>query len=75
MIYNYNKCIRYVKDTASIQHGIEDIKPTAEIVQAARDGVLIKKESREEVINGEKKVVEYDTSFSPQEKENEIDEK
>ena len=63
----YDRLSRYAKDTAGIQRGIEDIKPTAEIVQAARDGILIKKESREEIINGEKKVVEYDTSFSPQE--------
>lgn len=55
------------RDEAYIQGRIEEMKDFTQIAQAARDGVIIKKETRIENVNGEEREVYYDTSMTPDE--------
>ena len=55
------------RDEAYIQGRIEEMKDFTQIAQAARDGVIIKKETRLENVNGEEREVYYDTSMTPDE--------
>lgn len=53
------------RDEYEIQKRIEVLPDYSQIAQAARDGVIIKQEKRQEKINGEPKEVIYDTSMTP----------
>lgn len=52
-------------DEAYIQQQIESLTDYSQIAQAARDGVIIKQEKRKEIIDGEEKEIIYDTSMTP----------
>lgn len=52
-------------DAVYIQQQIESLKDYSQIAQAARDGVIIKQEKREEKIDGKSKEIIYDTSMTP----------
>lgn len=45
----------------------EDLANYSKIAQAARDGIILKKEKRIEVVDGTEKEITYDTSMSPKE--------
>ena len=55
------------EDTYKIKKEIESLLDYSKITQAARDGVLIKQETRRENINGEQREVTFDTTMTPQE--------
>lgn len=55
------------QDIHSIRKRIELLKDYSQIAQAARDGVIIKQEIRQEKVNGELKEIVYDTSMTPKE--------
>ncbi len=46
---------------------ISKLEEQARIIQAARDGVLLKQEERKEIIDGKEKTIIYDTSMTPNE--------
>lgn len=52
------------RDEYDIHTRIEQIKEYSQIAQAARDGIIIKQETREENINGELKEITYDTTMT-----------
>ena len=60
-----------IKDSARLQMRLhEEIDPLyefAQISQAARDGIIMKKEERIDIFNGEKKDVTYDVTMTPEE--------
>ena len=60
-----------IKDSARLQMRLhEKIDPLyefAQISQAARDGIIMKKEERTDIFNGEKKDVIYDVTMTPEE--------
>ena len=60
-----------IKDSARLQMRLhEKIDPLyefAQISQAARDGIIMKKEERTDIFNGEKKDVTYDVTMTPEE--------
>lgn len=53
------------EDEYELQKRIESLSDYSKIVQAARDGILIKQEKRIEVIDGKEKEIIYDTSITP----------
>ncbi len=58
---------RNVKDMYDLQQRIDQLSDYSEIAQAARDGVILKKETRTETFSGKSKEVSYDTSMTPKE--------
>ena len=50
-----------------MQEQIESLYEYSQIAQAARDGIILKQEEKEEFINGEKKTIKYDTTMSARE--------
>ena len=50
-----------------MQEQIESLYEYSQIAQAARDGIILKQEEKEEVINGVKKTIKYDTTMSARE--------
>lgn len=52
-------------DEAYVQQQIDSLADYSQIAQAARDGIIIKKEKREEKVDGKIKEVIYDTSMTP----------
>lgn len=50
-----------------IRKRIDLLADYSQIAQAARDGIIIKQERRQEKINGESKEILYDTSMTPRE--------
>ena len=46
---------------------MELLKDYSQITQAARDGIITKKQERTEIVNGQEKKVIYDTSMTPRE--------
>lgn len=54
-------------DEAYVQQQIDSLVDYSQIAQAARDGVIIKQEKREEKVDGKSKDVIYDTSMTPSE--------
>lgn len=50
-----------------LQKEIESLSDYSQILQATRDGVIIKQEKRTEIVDGEEKIVYYDTSMTPRE--------
>lgn len=50
-----------------LQQRIDLLSDYSEIAQAARDGIILKQETRTEIVNGEPKEVIYDTSITPKE--------
>lgn len=55
------------RDEAEIRQRIESLLPKTKIVQAARDGIILKQETRREKINGEVVDKVYDTAMTPNE--------
>lgn len=55
------------RDEAEIRQRIESLLPKTKIVQAARDGIILKQETRREEINGEVIDKVYDTAMTPNE--------
>lgn len=53
-----------VRNEFEIQTKINSLSKYYEISQAARDGIILKQEEREEVIDGKRKTIKYDTSMS-----------
>ena len=74
-ILNYKQVmddfIRRILDGVNNEYGrrrnIEMLEDYSQIVQAARDGIILKQESRCEDVNGERKKIIYDTSLTPNE--------
>ena len=50
-----------------VRKRIELLPNYSQIAQAARDGVILKKDTRHEIINGEEKEIMYDTTMTPKE--------
>ena len=50
-----------------VRKRIELLPNYSQIAQAARDGVILKKDTRHEIINGEEKEITYDTTMTPKE--------
>ena len=50
-----------------VRKRIELLPNYSQISQAARDGVILKKDTRHEIINGEEKEITYDTTMTPKE--------
>lgn len=63
--------IKKLKNNAFLQYDtkkrIELLPDYSQIAQAARDGIIVKQATRQEIINGEKTKVTYDTPMTPQE--------
>lgn len=55
------------KNDYEISQRIESLSKYSEIVQVARDGIIIKQERRIEQVGEEKKEITYDTTMSPRE--------
>ncbi len=55
------------RDMYELQQRIELLSDYSEIAQAARDGIILKPETRTEIINGKPREVIYDTSMTPKE--------
>lgn len=55
------------RDMYKLQQRIELLSDYSEIAQAARDGIILKPETRTETINGEPREIIYDTSMTPKE--------
>lgn len=55
------------RDEYEIRKRIDLLPDYSQIAQAARDGVIIKQEKRQEKVNGELKEIIYDTSMTPSE--------
>ena len=55
------------RDMYDLQQRIDLLTDYSEISQAARDGIILKQETRTEIVNGETKKVTYDTSMTPKE--------
>lgn len=58
---------RGVKDEIQLRSDIEELLEYSPIMQAARDGVILKQETRIEKVDGRTKEVVYDTSMTPDE--------
>ena len=52
------------REEFEITSRVESLSEKYDIAQAARDGILLKKETRAENVDGKEKIVEYDTSMS-----------
>ena len=50
-----------------VRKRIELLPNYSQIAQAARDGIILKQETRDEIINGEEKEIMYDTTMTPKE--------
>lgn len=71
LIENFiEKLSRDAKNNYEINQRIDALSEYSEIVQAARDGIIIKQEKRTEQVGEEKKEIIYDTTMSPREVEN-----
>ena len=74
-IYEYRKIInsfinsisRNIEEEMAIQADIDYVEECTDIVQAARDGILLKQEERTEMIDGEEKKLVYDTTITEKE--------
>lgn len=53
-----------VRDNADIKVKINNLSKHYEILQATRDGIILKQEKREEIIDGKKKCIIYDTPIT-----------
>lgn len=58
---------RGVRDEWSLRWDIEGLSEYSGIAQAARDGIILKQEKRQESIDGKTKEVVYDTAMTPNE--------
>ena len=58
---------RYTQKEGEMKSQIERVGGLSEILQAARDGVLVKQETRIEVIDGVRREVKYDTNYTQEE--------
>lgn len=56
--------MEYTSEEVRLQEDIKLIAQSSVVAQAARDGILVKQNSREEIINGEKKQIIYDTTMN-----------
>ena len=64
-------CIERLKmcsrDEYELRKSIELLSDYSQIVQAARDGIILKQEKRVEIVDGKEKELIYDTSMTPRE--------
>ncbi len=56
-----------VNNEYELHKKMELLKDYSQISQAARDGIITKREERTEIVNGQEKKVIYDTSMTPRE--------
>ena len=61
------RIISSVRLESEIKGRMESLYDYSIIAQAARDGIIIKQEEKEEIINGEKKKIKYDTTMTSRE--------
>lgn len=54
-------------DEYNIRKRIELLEDYSQVAQAARDGIIIKQERRQEKVDGQLKEIVYDTSMTPRE--------
>lgn len=70
-----NRADRVLVDKSRLKEFVEDLRSSYRAAQAARDGVLMKQETRTEIDeNGEKKQVKFDVSMTEEEVINALDE-
>lgn len=70
-----NRADRILVDKSRLKEFVEDLRNSYRVAQAARDGVLMKQETRTEFDeNGEKKQVKYDVSMTEEEVISALDE-
>lgn len=63
-----NRSDRFMQEQSNLKEYVEELRNTYRAAQAARDGVLIKQESRTEIDeNGEEKQIKYDVSMTERE--------
>lgn len=62
-----NRLDRGVKEEWYLREDIDSLLDYPKVAQAARDGVILKKERREEIIDGKRKEIIYDTAMTPNE--------
>ena len=63
-----NRSDRFMQEQSNLKEYVEELRNTYRAAQAARDGVLIKQESRTEIDeNGEEKEIKYDVSMTERE--------
>ena len=63
----FNKIISSIRLEKNLQEKIQNLSDYSQIAQAARDGIILKKEVRDEKIDGKIEKVEYDTVMTPNE--------
>ncbi|MCI8291126.1 MAG: ATP-binding cassette domain-containing protein [Clostridia bacterium] len=58
---------RGVRENWRLESDIEVLSENSRIAQAARDGIILKQEKRQEKVDGQTKEVTYDTAMTPKE--------
>lgn len=65
---DFIKRIRHgIGNEFEIQTKVNNLSKHYEILQATRDGIILKQEEREEIIDGERKTIRYDTPMTNRE--------
>ncbi len=69
--YIMDDFIRRIEDAVrtefEIKTKISNLSKSNRVVQAARDGIILKQEEREEIVDGQKRIIKYDTPMTPRE--------